>query len=155
MRSSPLLALPTACACALIALAGIGAARAEDAGEVTHLHVGGGRVPTLGASITADAGGETISVGRVRADSPAARAGLKTGDRIVTVNGCRVRGSAGWDAALARALPGATLVLGIRRASGTAGEDALLYVGVPSDGRVPAAPTAVAPVAAPDAPCAP
>jgi len=163
MRTTPVIAMPaarpaaSACAivCAMVVLAGAGAVFADDGGEGTHLHVGRGRVPTIGAAVTAAADGETIHVGRVRADSPAARAGLRAGDRIVSVNGCRIHGAAGWDAALARTLPGATLSLGIWRTPGTAPHGALLYLSVPTEAGVPAAGAAVPPVAAPDAPCEP
>ena len=159
MHTTPVIALPDArllaIVCAIVVLAGAGAVFADDGGEGTHLHVGRGRVPTIGAAVTAAADGETIHVGRVRADSPAARAGLRAGDRIVSVNGCRIHGAAGWDAALARALPGATLSLGIWRTPGTAPHGALVYLSVPTGAGVPAAGASVPPVPVPDAPCEP
>jgi membrane-associated protease RseP (regulator of RpoE activity) len=144
----------------MMALAGSGRAGADE--ESTHVRVGRGRVPAVGVVLVSDADGATIHVGRVQADSPAARAGLRSGDRIVTVNGCRVRGTAGWDAALAKAVPGATLSLGVWRAPGGGNGGALIYLQVPTDVlQVPADGAAIAGRAAasrpsvPDAPCEP
>jgi S1-C subfamily serine protease len=159
MRSSPSSSLssgwPRALAWVLVtmALAASGRAGAEE--EVTHVRVGRGRAPVVGAVLADDADGSTIHVGRVQPDSPAARAGLRSGDRIVSVNGCRVRGTAGWDAALAKALPGATLALGVWRAPGGVNPGALIYLQLPTDGVAVAGPTGAARPPVPDAPCEP
>lgn len=144
----------------MLALAGSGAAGADD--EVTRVRVGRGTVPSIGVSFLSDTDGTTIHVGRVRAASPAARAGLRTGDRIVSVNGCRVHGAADWDAALARALPGATLEFGVWRAPGAVNPGALIYLQIPTnDLQVPADGAAgtgrivAARPTVPDAPCEP
>ncbi len=69
----------------------------------------------LGVTLTQAAPGEPLEVGRVVPDSPADRAGLASGDRLVALDAVPVTGVASLLAALAEADPGQTVELTLQR----------------------------------------
>jgi len=82
----------------------------------THVHVGPATRGAAGIVASEDGQALSIHVGSVRPGGPADRAGLKAQDRIVSVNGCRVRPGATLDGLLAGPGGAGTLDLGVLRA---------------------------------------
>ena len=68
--------------------------------------------------ITRGGNGEDLQVGEVAADSPAARAGLRAGDTIVSVDGNRLQSQAEFSAAISSRPAGDAVVIVLRNRSG-------------------------------------
>lgn len=135
----------------LLAVLAAGGAVAQPAGEGDHIHVGPPPRGNSGIRVTDDADGTSIRVSSVARASAAARAGLKPGDRVVTVGGCRVRPGAGLEEALASIAPGTSLELGVLRAAPGGGAPMLLRLHLPATH----GPGAATGPRIPDAPCTP
>jgi len=73
----------------------------------------------LGVEVEDTPSGPGARITDVSADSPAARAGLKTGDEITALGGTPLGGALGLAKSLAGLEPGAVLSLRLRRADGT------------------------------------
>jgi putative serine protease PepD len=85
---------------------------------VAHGHVVSSGRPYLGIQI-GDTGGEGVYVGSVSAGSPAAKAGLRTGDVILAIDGKTTPTSDDLGTVLAGHKPGQTVTLKVQRQSGS------------------------------------
>jgi putative serine protease PepD len=85
---------------------------------IAHGHVVNSHRAYLGIQI-GETGGEGVYVGRVSAGSPAAKAGLQTGDVIVAIDGKATPTSDALGTILAAHKPGETVTLKVQRQSGT------------------------------------
>jgi putative serine protease PepD len=83
----------------------------EHGAPVTHTYIGASTSPALEA--------DGALVQQVNAESPAALAGLRTGDLVTAIDGTPVRGPSGFVAALAALKPGETVSLTVQRNSRT------------------------------------
>jgi len=83
------------------------------------LRTGKARYPVIGASVRGTTAGDGAVIGTVQSDSPAEKAGLKSGDRISAVDGHEVSGSADLVVAIRSHLPGETVKLTVHRGSQT------------------------------------
>jgi len=82
--------------------------------------------PYLGIAVEDATGGSGAQIGTVRSGSPAANAGLKTGDVIVTVDGTKVANANQLTAVVAEHQPGDKLHITIQRNGSTLTLDATL-----------------------------
>lgn len=126
-------------------------AAAQAAADGPRIHVGPPSRVATGVRIVETGDGIGIRVGSVERASPADRAGLKPGDRIVTANGCRLPASASLDDALAALGARGTLELGVQRPGASASAPAWLRLQLVT----PAAGASAPPPGAPAAPCKP
>ncbi len=75
----------------------------------------GGHIARGWLGVSVDDGDDVVTVAAVERNSPAARAGIRTGDAIVRVNGERVQSSRGLIRTIAASSPGANVNLVVRR----------------------------------------
>ncbi|MCI0587967.1 MAG: PDZ domain-containing protein [Planctomycetes bacterium] len=89
--------------------------------------------PWMGVELAAEEGAESLKVKRVLPVSPAAEAGLREGDRILSVLGIPVADRAELGAVLGTRMPGDRVELKVRRE----GEEVVLFLvlGLPPEGR--------------------
>jgi serine protease Do len=76
---------------------------------------GGGHIARGWLGVSVDDANDEVTVAAVERNSPAARAGVRTGDAIVRVNGERVESSRGLIRMIAASSPGASVNLVVRR----------------------------------------
>jgi serine protease Do len=82
---------------------------------VNQLRGGSGHIERGWLGVSVDDANDSVTVTAVERGSPAARAGIRAGDAIVTVNRERVESSRGLIRAIAAATPGSNVNLTIRR----------------------------------------